>query len=73
MLLPIASVFSGASGGGHVLPIIKSKIKDHHLVPSNKSRKFLKRPKNIESEAICAVEYQFYKKDTRCGQLNELH
>ena len=50
MLLPIASAFFGASGGGHVLPILKSKIKDHHLVPSNKSRKFLKRPKNIESE-----------------------
>ena len=50
MLLPIASAFSGASGGGHVLPIIRTKNKDHHLVPSNKSRKFLKRPKNIESE-----------------------
>ena len=38
-----------------------------------KAVNFLKDPKISSQKQICAVEYQFYKKDTRCGQLNELH
>ena len=38
-----------------------------------KAVNFLNDPKISSQKEICAVEYQFYKKDTRCGQLNELH
>ena len=38
-----------------------------------KAVNFLNDPKISSQKEICAVEYQFYKKDTCCGQLNELH